>query len=90
MHEDELTIRKLTPKECLRLMGYNDDEIGRMTDAKDEKGRPMFAKTVLYKVAGNSVVVDCFQHIISTIIEADGDAENNVQRGQMSLDMWGV
>jgi hypothetical protein len=44
---NELTIRKLTPRECLRLQGYNDDEIDRLADAKDTNGKPLFPKTKL-------------------------------------------
>ena len=64
----ENRIRKLTEKECLRLMGFNDEEIDRLKDAKDEKGKPLFSRTALYQFAGNSVVVDCFMHITEEII----------------------
>ena len=39
-------IRKLTPKECLRLMGYRDDF------------RQVVSDTQMYRQAGNSIVVD--------------------------------
>lgn len=39
-------IRKLTPKECLRLMGYRDDF------------KTVVSDTQLYRQAGNSIVVD--------------------------------
>ncbi|WP_265427047.1 DNA (cytosine-5-)-methyltransferase [Chryseobacterium sp. YIM B08800] len=39
-------IRKLTPKECLRLMGFRDDFIQVVSD------------TQMYRQAGNSIVVD--------------------------------
>lgn len=39
-------IRKLTPKECLRLMGFRDDFVQVVSD------------TQLYRQAGNSIVVD--------------------------------
>lgn len=39
-------IRKLTPKECLRLMGYRDDF------------KQVVSDTQLYRQAGNSIVVD--------------------------------
>ena len=44
-------IRKLTPKECFRLMGLNDEEIKKIQDAG-------ISNTQQYKMAGNSIVVD--------------------------------
>lgn len=43
---DRGRIRKLTPKECLRLMGFRDDF------------RQVVSDTQLYRQAGNSIVVD--------------------------------
>lgn len=43
-------IRKLTPKECLRLMGVRDEDIQKMQDAG-------ISDSQLYKMAGNSIVV---------------------------------
>lgn len=48
--ENEHRIRKLTPKECFRLMGFNDDEF--------ERAKAVNSDTQLYKQAGNSIVVD--------------------------------
>lgn len=75
-------IRKLTENECLRLMGFNDAEIDRLKSATDEKGKPMFSRTALYQFAGNSVVVDCYQHILEEILK-DIEEPN---RG--TLDRW--
>lgn len=44
-------IRKLTPKECFRLMGLNDKEIKKIQDAG-------ISNSQQYKMAGNSIVVD--------------------------------
>ena len=83
MNEEKLTIRKLTETECLRLMGFDDGEIARLRDAVDEKGRPLFSRTALYKFAGNSVVVDCFKAITEEIID---DMERGPRRD--TLDAW--
>ena len=83
MNDEKLTIRKLTETECLRLMGFNDEEIARLRDAVDEKGRPLFSRTALYRFAGNSVVVDCFAAITEEIIDDMGGAP---RRG--TLDEW--
>ena len=83
MDEDNLRIRKLTETECLRLMGFNDEEIGRLRSAEDPKGRPLFSRTLLYKFAGNSVVVDCYTAITEQIIK---DMEGAPRRD--TLDAW--
>ena len=48
-------IRKLTETECLRLMGFSDEEIGRLKAATNDKGKPMFSRSAIYQFAGNSV-----------------------------------
>lgn len=57
---DELRIRYLTPRECLRLMGFDDPSIDRLMAAVP-------SKTNQYKLAGNSIVVDCLEHIFKAI-----------------------
>lgn len=53
-------IRYLTPRECLRLMGFDDPSIDRLMAAVP-------SKTNQYKLAGNSIVVDCLEHIFKAI-----------------------
>lgn len=43
-------VRKLTPKECWRLMGIKDEDF--------EKAQKVCSNTQLYKQAGNAIVVD--------------------------------
>ena len=43
-------IRKLTPRECWRLMGFSDEDF--------EKAEAVCSNTQLYKQAGNSIVVN--------------------------------
>lgn len=52
---DSLIIRKLTPKECWRLMGFDDSDF--------EKAEQVNSNTQLYKQAGNSIVVNCLEGI---------------------------
>lgn len=49
-------IRKLTPRECFRLMGVSEEDI----DNIQQSG---ISKTQQYKMAGNSIVVDVLYHI---------------------------
>lgn len=76
--ETRYRIRKLTPTECLRLMGVDDSDIEKMKSAKltqplkngRVKERPM-PKTQLYKMAGNSIVVDVLYHIFHQMFIAE-------------------
>lgn len=49
-------IRKLTPRECFRLMGVSETDIDKMLSAG-------ISNSQLYKLAGNSIVVDVLYHI---------------------------
>lgn len=52
---ENLRIRKLTPLECYRLMGFSDDDF--------YKAEKVNSNTQLYKQAGNSIVVDVIEEI---------------------------
>lgn len=52
-------VRKLTPKECWRLMGFSDDDY--------EKASERNSKTQLYKQAGNSIVKQVLMAIFSQL-----------------------
>lgn len=54
-----LRIRKLTPKECWRLMGFNDEDY--------EKASKVNTNTQLYKQAGNSIVVNVLESIFKNL-----------------------
>lgn len=56
---DGLRIRKLTPKECFRLMGFSDEDFA--------KAEAVNSNTQLYKQAGNSIVVDVIVHIFKRL-----------------------
>ncbi len=59
---EDLWIRKLTPLECFRLMGFDDKDfdILRMNDISDAQ---------LYKMAGNSIVVDVLEKVFEELIK---------------------
>jgi len=54
-----LRIRKLTPKECWRLMGIKDSDF--------EKAQELNSNSQLYKQAGNGIVVDVLEYIFREI-----------------------
>lgn len=55
--ESEVRIRKLTPKECFRLMGFLDKHYQLTKDSG-------ISNTQLYKQTGNSIVVDVLYYIL--------------------------
>jgi DNA (cytosine-5)-methyltransferase 1 len=58
--EKTIRIRKLTPKECWRLMGFDDEDF--------EKAKQVNSDTQLYKQAGNSIVVDVLVDIFKEML----------------------
>ena len=62
VQEAGVRIRKLTPKECFRLMGFDDADF--------EKAAAVNSNTQLYKQAGNSIVVPVLEHVITAIVRS--------------------
>ena len=58
-------LRKLTPRECLRLMGFSDTF------------KIVVSDTSMYQQAGNSIVVDVLIAIMRQILAACPQIENN-------------
>lgn len=58
-------LRKLTPRECFRLMGFSDSFIIPVSD------------TSAYQQAGNSIVVDVLIHILNKVLESFPMLEGN-------------
>ena len=52
----DFRIRKLTPRECFRLMGVKEHDIDTLLNAG-------ISNSQLYKLAGNSIVVNCIAAI---------------------------
>lgn len=57
-----ISIRRLTPRECWRLMGWTDEDI-------DKAFKADVSETQLYKMAGNSIIVNCLEAIFKNIQE---------------------
>lgn len=57
--EQSLRIRKLTPKECWRLMGFDDEDF--------HKAEQVCSNSQLYKQAGNSIVVNVLMAIFKEL-----------------------
>lgn len=63
--ESNYRIRKLTPKECWRLMGFDDADF--------EKAEKANSNTQLYKQAGNSIVVNVLEAILKELLDGSTD-----------------
>lgn len=65
-------VRKLTPKECWRLMAFDDEDYDRARDALNNNiyGGNDRSSSQLYKQAGNSIVVEVLQHIMENLYDA--------------------
>jgi len=61
VNQPPLRIRKLTPKECWRLMGFDDESF--------EKAQPHNSNAQLYKQAGNSIVVNVLMAIFKNLLD---------------------
>lgn len=61
--EMQYRIRKLTPKECWRLMGFSDEDFQKAKDAG-------VSSSQLYKQAGNSIVTNVLYYIFKELYEA--------------------
>lgn len=68
---DSYRIRKLTPRECWRLMGVKDEQFNKLHD---------LSNTQLYKLAGNSIVVDVLMGIFKNLLLSDDGT-----KGQLTL-----
>ena len=55
-----LRIRKLTPKECFRLMGFSDEDFEKSAQVPTSNAQ-------LYKQAGNSIVVNVLEEILKEL-----------------------
>lgn len=65
MGDKNMRIRKLTPKECWRLMGFSDEDF--------KKAEKVNSNTQLYKQAGNSIVVDVLEELFCMMLDEDGN-----------------
>ncbi len=63
-----MRIRKLTPLECWRLMGFDDEDFYKAKSAGT-------SDTQLYKQAGNSIVVNVLEHLLDKLL-----CENALER----------
>ena len=59
-----LRIRKLTPKECMRLMGFSDEDYAAMVEFG-------LSDSQIYHCAGDSICVPCIVGLVSQFENLD-------------------
>lgn len=64
LYNVDYRIRKLTPKECWRLMGFDDKDFEKAKSSN-------ISDTQLYKQAGNSIVVNVLEYIFKNMFLND-------------------
>ena len=80
--EKKPRIRKLTPKECWRLMGFDDEDFDTAKEALNNihyNGRDR-SNSQLYKQAGNSIVVNVLEGILTNLflVEQKKDTKQDI------------
>ena len=75
---NNLRIRKLTPRECWRLMGFDDIDF--------DKASKVNSDSQLYKQAGNSIVVNVLEAILTNLLlNPIMDRKQNINK-QMTME----
>lgn len=72
MTNSDYRIRKLTPKECWRLMSFSDEDFEKARMSLNDKfynGKDK-SSSQLYKQAGNSIVVDVLYYIFKELYKS--------------------
>lgn len=67
------TYRFLTPRECFRLMGFDEEDYVALKNAKlmSRKNAKFFSRDKLYRLAGNSIVVQMLEAVFSLVVELE-------------------
>lgn len=58
-----MKVRKLTPLECLKIMGFDEEDYKKLKDAG-------ISDTQIYKQAGNSIAVNVAEAIFNELKQA--------------------
>lgn len=62
-----IRVRKLTPRDCMRLMGVSDGDFDKMK-------ADGISDTQLFKLAGNSIVIPVLEDIFTQMFRKDSEA----------------
>lgn len=67
MEEKPYRIRKLTPRECWRLMGVKDEDFDKVKD--------YLSDSILYHLCGDSIVVDVMTNMFKQMLGGDNERQ---------------
>lgn len=73
--EKNIKIRKLTPLECWRLMGFADEDF--------KKAEEVSSNSQLYKQAGNSIVVKVLEKILKKLFSEEKTVMDEFKEGEL-------
>ncbi len=78
--------RYLTPRECFLLMGFDEQDYQRIIDSNFQarKGEMFFTRDKLYKMAGNSIVVNVLEEIFKQLIYIDKNILNEKKKSEIA------
>lgn len=71
---NDYSIRKLTPRECYRLMGFSDEDFDKVKACG-------ISDSQCYKQAGNSIVVNCLMAIFTNMFKDTEYMDSSENRG---------
>ena len=74
---DGLRIRKISPKEAWRLMGFDDTDFEKVVQVN--------SNTQLYKQAGNSIVVNVLEAILTNLLLEPVTTSQKIIEGQTTI-----
>lgn len=78
--ENQIRVRKVTPLECWRLQGFEDNDFFSAKTALNETyyhGRDR-SNSQLYKQAGNSIVVNVLEGILVNLLKPEKDKRQEI------------
>lgn len=70
--------RNFTPRECFLLMGFDEDDFARLKQNNFliRKGKYLYSREKMEKLAGNSIVVDVLEAVFAQVIELQAQLWN--------------
>lgn len=88
-----IRVRKMTPREAMRLMDVDDSDIDRIMNATETvtlkngtvKTKKAISKTAVYKLAGNSIVVNVLYNIFYQMFIAEPPEPKPIQKSLFDI-----
>lgn len=77
--KNKAKFRFLTPRECMILMGFDEEDYEKLVNNnfKINSRYQFFSRDVIFKLSGNSIVVDVLQGVFYQIFDIDRKVFNN-------------